>query len=444
MIRRLVALLFAVVFVITAISALPAYAEGEENTAPAAGPALKYSKHACIYNTDYNTMLYETGLDDKVYPAGTVKMMVALLALEKFDDYDQEVTVTEEMIDNVAGSHTGFEAGEVLRIEDLLAALIVANSNDAAYILSYAVAGNSGEMLKRMNERAKELGMEETRYLNVTGLHEGVMYTSARDVLKLAVELQRFGEYTNLSSVDTYTITETNRCAERTLHNRNVFVSTYYNLYYRLDSVDGMSCSFTGDAGYCLVVSAADRAGLSYLVIVMNSDESEAQENDIHAADDAVELMNWAFKTFGSVAVIDTDDMICEIPVRLSSGTDHVIALPAKRINAILEKDTDVSARVTTKYTLNDEQLYAPVNAGTVIGKVTVFIDGKEYGTSDLIAKNNVGRSFWLYMLWRVWNFITRPLTLVVIFLAAAAFIAYRYYKYQRAQKARRRVQYRK
>ena len=441
-VRRAASLLFAALFFAASLLPLAASADAKASS-PA--PSVDHAPCACIYNIDYNTMLFEQGMEEKIYPAGTVKMMVALLVLEHFDDYTQKVTVTAEMIDNVAGSRTGFEEGEQIPIEDLLAALIIANSNDAAYILSYAVAGNSGEMLKMMNERAKDLGMEGTRYLNVTGLHEGVMYTTGRDVLKLAVELYKHREYTNLSSTDTYIIPQTNICEERSIHNRNVFVSTYYNLYYRLESVSGMSCSFTGDAGYCMVITATDKAGLAYIVLVMNSDESETKsETDINAADDAIALMNWAFRNFTTYAVIDTDDMICEIPVKLSSGTDHVIALPAKRINALLEKDADLAERVTTKYTLTDEELYAPVNAGTVIGSVTVYIDGKEYGSSDLVAKNNVGRSFWLYLLWRAWKFVTRPLVIVLIVLAFALFVAYRYYKYQRAQKARRRVQYRK
>jgi len=433
--HRVAAGIFAAVILISALltaAGMPSHA--------LEAPELDYSKSACVYNPEYDAYVYESGADDEVYPAGTVKLMTALLALEHFDDYGEKITVTEEMLDGVEGSATGFDAGEEVPVEDLLAALIISNSNDAAMILAYAVSGNSGAFLQLMNERAEELGMDKTRYLNVTGLHNSRMKTSARDVVKVTAEVIKYREFTALASTETYTIAATNVNPERTLHNRNFFISTYYNLYYRLDSVSGVCCSYTGETGYCLSITAADKNGLTYIFAVMNSDESSAGDNDVRGCDDAVKLMNWTFRNHSSVAVIDTGSMICELPVRLSSGTDHVIALPAKRITALLPDDTDLSQAVRTEYTLTDETLTAPVSAGQIIGELTVYLNGRELGKVDLVAKNNVDRSLWLYVADRVGQFFKRPavIAIIVAFVAISVILGVR----SAARRNRRAVRY--
>lgn len=378
-------------------------------------PELDYSKSACVYNVDYGTYVYESGADEQVYPAGTVKLMTALLALEHFDDVGETVTVTEEMLDGVEGSSAGFDAGEVLTVEQLLAALIVSNSNDAAQILAYAVAGNSGAFLQQMNDRAAKLGMDGTRYLNVTGLHNARMFTTARDVVRVTAEVIKYRKFTELAAAEVYTIPATNLNGERLLHNRNLFLSTYYNLYYRLDSVNGASCSYTGDTGYCLSVTATDSSGLTYIFAVMNSDESSAGDTDVRGCDDAVKLMNWTFRNHSSVAVVDTGTMVCEIPVRLSSNVDHVIALPARRISALVANDADLSQIVRTEYTLKEETLTAPVSAGQVIGELTVYFNGSVLGRVDLVAKSNVDRSFWLFAADRLGRFFSRPAVIAIV-----------------------------
>lgn len=428
---RIISLIFAAATLIVAYA--PCYAVEE--------PKLDYSKSACVYNVDYDTFIYESDADRGVYPAGTVKLMVALLTLEHFADPSVQVTVTEEMLDGIeAANVTGFDAGEVLTVEQLLAALIVSNSNDAAIILACAVAGNTGAFLNMMNERAEQLGMENTRYLNVTGLHNERMKTTARDVLTVTLQVLKYRLFTEFAATDVYTMAATNMNAERTLHNRNYFVSSYFNLYYRLDSVNGASMSRTGEAGYCMSITAQDSDGLTYVFVVMNSSETTAGETEVHGCDDAVKLMNWAFRNYSSVAVVGTDTMVCEIPVRLSSGTDHVIALPSNKITTLLPDDTDLKSAVRTEYTLKDETLLAPVKAGQVIGELTVYVNDRKMGTVDLVAKNNVDRSFWLYLGYRAVQFVTRPAVIAAIVVVTLAVIALSVYR--SARKNRRRVRF--
>ena len=425
----LTALFFAAAFLSTGT---PSYALDD--------PEVLHSKGSCIYSIDYGTFIYDKTADVPVYPAGTVKIMVALLTLEHYDDLSSKITVTEEMLDGtVAGGL--FEVGEVLTVEQLLAEMTIGNSNDAALILAGAVAGNSGAFLQMMNSRAQELGMENTRYFNVTGIHTQPMKTTARDVALLTAEAAKHREYIDLTSSESYYSEATNKSPARTIRNRNVFVSTYYNLYYRIEAVTGLSFNYTGDAGYCMSLTATDKKGLSYVFVVMNSNEAGAGENEILGCDDAVTMMNWAFRNFSSVAVVDTGNMICEIPVTLSTNVDHVIALPDAKITALLPNDVNLDEAVKTEYTLKSETLTAPVSAGEVVGEMKVFVNGVEYGSANLIAKNNVNRSMWAYLGYRIGRFMSRPIVItaavIIALIIAVAGIAATVRHSRRAKRVR-------
>jgi len=254
-------------------------------------PETPYTEHAVVYNIDSGTLMYEEGSDVEVYPAGTVKIMTALLALEHFKDTSVEVTVTAEMIEGVQGNTAGFDEGEVLTVEQLLAALIISNSNDAANILAAAVAGNTGAFLDMMNARADELGMESTEYMNVTGIHHSRMKTTARDVLTVTVEAAKYQLYTNLASSAAYTLPATNTSGERLLRNRNYFVSTFYNLNYYRESIGGLSCSYTAEAGTCLSLLGSNSDGLRFIAVVMGANTpAEPEDGVIYACEDALSL----------------------------------------------------------------------------------------------------------------------------------------------------------
>lgn len=412
-INRFVAVLLCAVTLLLWGAALPSFASSQPDT--------PYTEHAVVYNIDSGTLMYEEAADVEVYPAGTVKIMTALLTLEHFKDTSAEITVTPEMIEGIQGNTAGFDEGEVLTVEQLLAALIISNSNDAANILACAVAGNTGAFLDAMNARAEELGMTSTEYMNVTGIHHSRMKTSARDVLTVTVEAAKYQLYENLASSAVYTLPATNTAKERTLRNRNYFVSTFYNLNYYRESVSGLSCSYTAEAGTCLSLVGTNSDGLRFIAVVMGANvPEEPEEGVIYACEDALGLLSWAYRSYKYFTVVGTGDMICEIPVSLSSSVDHVIALPAEKITAFLPSDTDLTSALRTEYTLNDQSLVAPVSKGQVIGSLTAFVDDREVGRVDLIAKNNVDRSMWLSLRERIVAFFTHPL---VILLIAAALI---------------------
>lgn len=387
-------------------------------------PTTPYTENAIVYNIDFGKVMYEENADAPVYPAGTVKIMTALLTLENYEDMSALITVTDEMIDGITGNTAGFKSGEEVAVRDLLAALVVSNSNDAACILATAIAGDIPAFVDKMNARAAELGMESTEYLNPTGIHHDRMTTTARDVMKVSAEAMKYQLYTELASGATYTLPATNLAESRLLHNRNYFISTFYNLNYYRESIGGLSCSSTGQAGVCLSLLGTNSEGHRFITVVMGAEEPEEPERGVvYACEDALDLMSWAYKAYAHFTVISTGDMICEIPVSLSSSVDHVIALPAEKITAFLPGDTDLSTELRTEYSLNSTSLVAPVSKGQVIGTLTAYVGQDKIGTVDLIAKNNVDRSMWLSLKAKIAAFFRHPLVIILI-VAALVFVA--------------------
>ena len=402
-------------------------------------PKTLYTSNAIVYNIEYATVMYEENADAPVYPAGTVKIMTALLTLEHYADTSATVTVTDAMV----GSGSMFSVGETLTVKDLLAALIVSNSNDAASILACAIAGDSTAFVDKMNARAAELGMENTEYLNPTGIHHDRMTTTARDVLTLSCAAVKNQLYCDLAGSAVYTTSATDKSKERTLHNRNYFVSSYYNLNYYRESISGLSCSYTNEADTCLALLGTNPDGYRYITVVMGAEDPDEPKKGIdYACEDALSLMSWAYKAYDNFTVVGSGDMICEIPVSLSAGVDHVIALPSEKIMAFLPADTDLSTALRTEYTLSSASLTAPVSKGQVIGSLTAYVNDREIGTVDLIAKNNVDRSMWLLMRSKIVAFFKHPLVVTVIVAGMALVALYVFLTALRISRRNNKVRY--
>ena len=385
-----------------------------------ADPDIHYTHHCCVANSDTGEIIFEKGSKDRVAPAGTAKMMTALLALEHYgENLSQTVTVSAEAVDAAAGISCGLTAGTSVLVSDLLAAVIIGGYNDAALVLACEVSGSIGEFVKLMNSRAAELGMEDTNFVNPTGLDESGAYTSAYDVTLLGQILAVMPVYTKFSDSPSYVLSSITEGL--TIYNRNMFISTYYNLNYFRDSTVGLCSGKTESGGQCVCAADKTPKGFTFVITVMGADEPEVEpfRGCIPAYEDAIDLMKWAAKSFDLFTVVNTADMICEVPVTLSSSVDHVILLPAERVNVVFPVDVDLDDEITYDWKLKTEELTAPIKDGEVVGELTVISKTRGVlGTVDLISKNNVERSPWLFFWSKVGAFLSNPFVLVLLALA--------------------------
>ena len=420
-------------------SVMPVFADEVPEANPSVPPEIENVGAATVYNIENDTYIYKHNADKVIYPASTAKLMTAIVAIEALgDQLWREVMVSSKALEGVRGNNIALKRGEVLTVEQLLLALICGSANDAANILAFEVAGSVEAFVDMMNAKAKEIGALNTHYTNPTGLHDPGMVTTASDTALIAAYAYKTEPITEMSSLEKFTLPKTNKAKERTVFNKNYFYSTVTEFIYLWSVPRGLNAGYTEEGGYCLATTAT-RDGLTYVVVTM---EATRDEEYIYSYTEAAKLVKWAFDAYEYTDVLSTSEMICELPVRLSSKVDYVTLFPAEPVELYLPAGIDVDSDVELKWTLSRESFTAPVSEGEVAGEITVMYDGKELATVDLVTRNNVNRDNILYVLDLIIG-VTRTRTFktlaTIAVIALAAYIAVLVYMAKQRNKYKKR-----
>ncbi len=410
--------LASVCLLLGTLGVLPIHAEAPDSTPP----AIDRANAACVYNIENDRVIFGKNAEETIYPASTVKLMTAILAVEAFgDDLDREITVPSAAVAYVQGNNIALKRNEVITVEELLYALICGGANDAANVFAIEIAGGIEEFAVLMNEKAREIGAMNTFYTNPTGIHDPLMTTTAADTAKIAAYAYELDPIADMASVEKRVIEPTNKQKRRTVFNKNYYFSSLIEYKYLWSVPRGMNAGYTAEGGYC-IATAAVRDGLTYIVTVMGA---EATEESIYSYTHAAELINWALKNWGYVKVLTTSNMICEVPVRLSSKVDYVTLFPSENIELFLPLDVDVASDVVLDWALDVDSFTAPVQEGAVGGHLTVTFDGQNLGTFDLVTRNSVSRNNVLYVLDLLKDMTRTPTFRMIITAAVIAVLAY-------------------
>ena len=352
-----------------------------------------------LYNIENDKVLYEKNIYEKIQPVSTVKIMAGLIAVENLGDkLDDVIVVTESMIKDVVGQHYNIMAGHTLSVRDLLYLAFCGGCHKSINILAHVISGNPTNFIAVMNSKAKDLGMNDTFYTNVTGMHSDTMYTTVSDISKLCIAASKNPLLMQITTTDAHT---TERLGDRnfTFENRNYLVGTGYTPLYYNPICHGLSAGSTSDSGYC-VATIADNGDLSYLCIVMGARIDESGR--IQSYDIANDLIDWAYTSWGYVEVISEGVTICEMPVTMSMDIDSVLIVPAKSFSVYLPTSTMLGTDITYSHSLNSERLQAPVSEGAFVGVITAYKDGQEIATVDLVTKTSIAQSEVLYTLTKI------------------------------------------
>ena len=394
--KKFISLMLALTLIVCL--ALPLFADDEENYSP---PELKNIASASVYCVEEDRFIYGLNEEKQVYPTSTVKLMVAIIAVEALgNDLDRKITVPVEAILSVQGNNIKLKRDEVLTARELLYALICGGANDAASVLAFEISGSVEEFVKRMNEKAKEIGAVNTKYLNVSGIHHPAMVTTAKDTAIIAAYAAHSEFICEVSSAEKYVIEATNKSGSRTIYNKNCYFATNMEYKYIWSVPRGLNAGFTAEGGYC-VATTASKDGLTYVVTVMGA---KADDDYIYSYTEAAKLIKWALKAYGYKKVLTTSDMICEVPVRLASKVDYVALFPSQLIELYLPVDVDVERDVKITWELSTDCFTAPVSEGEVGGTLTVSFKDETRGDSfvghyNLITRASVDRNNFLYIL---------------------------------------------
>ena len=375
-----------------------------------------------------------------------------MLAIEAVDrgelSLNDVITVGSEVNREVGdGSSTqNIKEGEQIRLEDVLYCALTASANEACNVLAQAVSGSVDDFVALMNQRAGELGMEDTHFANTHGYHNEEHYTTAYDIALMCREAMQHETFRTIVTAKSYIVPATNLHEARELHDTNALVSTWRITGYYYEYATGIKTGSTPEAGQCLAASAS-KDGRNLISVVLGA-ENIAQSDGTtlrQSFSESKRLLQWGFSSFSTKTLLDSTYFGGTIPVTLSRDANYVGAQASGEIEAILPNDLDpADFQVTPEF--NAESLEAPVDKGQIVGKVTVSNGDTVYGSLDLVAVDSVARSELLYRLDQVKRFFdqlwVKILLVVVLVLAAVLLLRWLLFGRRRRYGSRRRGGY--
>ena len=346
----------------------------------AAGAELSVAgKSAVLMDVATGTVLYESNANEPLAPASVTKIMTMLLIMEAVDSgsisMTDQVTASETAAAK-GGSQIYLKAGETMSVSDMLKSIAVSSANDCACAMAEHIAGSEEAFVARMNQRAQELGMKNTHFVNCTGLDDSPEAashkTTAYDIALMSRELLK-----NHPKIKEFTTIwmDTVRNGTFGLSNTNKLIRFY-------QGATGLKTGYTSSAGYCLSATA-QRDGMELIAVVMGADTSQNR----NAA--CKQLLDYGFANFALIQpeLTETGD----VPVRL--GTQDGVPVQLGDFSGLLI-DKSQKSSVTTQVTL-EEVATAPVSQGQRLGTLKVLSGDQLLREIPLVAAQSVPRLTW-------------------------------------------------
>ena len=350
---------------------LPCYAGATDLEIPA--------KSAILMDMATGTILYEQNSHAALPPASVTKVMTMLLIMEAIDSgtigWEDMVTASDNAASK-GGSQVYLKAGETMTVSDMLKAIAVSSANDCACAMAEHLAGSEKAFVDNMNQRASQLGMGDTLFLNCTGLDDDPEAkdhkTSAHDIALMSRELML--HHPDIKKYTTIWM-DTLRNGTFGLSNTNKLVRFY-------SGATGLKTGFTASAGYCLSATA-QRDGMELIAVVMGAETSADRFSACKS------MLDYGFANFALITPELPEEAI--VPVRL--GTAPAIKAVASKQNGILI-DKAQKGQISTRMELEPE-VTAPVSMGQRLGTLEILAGDQVIAQIPLLAETAVGRVTW-------------------------------------------------
>lgn len=345
-------------------------AEEVEDLAPNA-------KSAIMIEASTGEILFQKNKDEKLAPASMTKMMSMLLIMEEIENGNlkwNEMITASEKASSMGGSQIFLKIGEKMTVEDLLKGVAIASGNDAVVALAERVSGSEEQFVKRMNTRAKDLGLKNTNFINATGLTADNHYSSAYDMSLIAKELvkhEKILEFT--STYEDYLRKDT----------KSPFWLVNTNRLVRFkEGVDGLKTGFTDEAGYCLTATMK-KDNMRLITVVMK------EENTSKRSADTTKMLDYGFNIYMVQTILDEKTTIEKKKVELGKTLTTEI-VPKENIT-ILNKKSDDQKNITYKTNIN--KIIAPVKKGDKVGTIDIIEDNNIISTIDATVKEDISKA---------------------------------------------------
>lgn len=371
MLKKTVSLLLALALLLP----MPALANEDAQPLEESAPIALTSPSLILTEAKTGQVIFEKDADARRPVASVTKVMTILLTLEALDEgrvsTGDSVTVSEHAM-SMGGSQAFLQAGERYKLGELLKSMIVASANDAAVALAEHLDGTEEAFVRRMNARAQELGMENTHYVNCTGLPAQGHYTTARDVATLSRQLDAHPRYYEYSTI---WMDELRHSGGRVtqLTNTNKLIRFY-------SGCDGYKTGSTNEARYC-ISATAKKDGMRLIAVVLGAAASQTRFDEARA------MLDYGFSSYQLFSPVKGGDSLgMQVPVRLGAK-DAVDAVSGATCELLLRRGEE--GDVTMEAALVDG-VDAPIREGDALGELRVMLRGERVATLSAVAGETV------------------------------------------------------
>lgn len=337
----------------------------------------KNATSAIMLEASTGEIIFQKNVNEKRPPASMTKMMSMLLIMENIEKgnltFEEEVTASA-YASSMGGSQIFLKAGEKMKVEDLLKGIAIGSGNDATVAMAERIAGTEEAFVKLMNDRAKELGLNNTNFKNSTGLDVENHYSTAYDMSVIARELVKhkkileftgtYEDYLRKDSASPFWLVNTNRLVR----------------FYQ--GVDGLKTGYTKEAGYCLT-STAEKDNMRLITVVMNEPSTQIRNGETSS------MLDYGFNMYSVNKILDTDTSLQKSKVELGSVLEVEI-VPTEEVKILNNKNSD-ERNVTYELELNT--IKAPVKKGDIVGKIKVYEDNKVINEINATVKYGVDKA---------------------------------------------------
>lgn len=337
----------------------------------------KNAKSAILIEASTGEIMWEKNAHEKLAPASMTKMMSMLLVVESIDKgnlkWDQMITVSENA-SKMGGSQILLETGEQMSVEDLFKGVAVASGNDAVVALAEAVAGTVEDFVVMMNNKVKELGLNDTNFKNPHGLDDANHYSSAYDMVFISRELVKHEKVLEFTGIyEDYLRKGTTR----------EFWLTNTNKLTRFKAgVDGLKTGYTSEAGYCLTATMK-KDNMRLISTVMGEESSTIRNTEISA------LLDYGYAKYKMIEVINPSTIVSKEEVE--RGKQKYVEIMPKESSIIVTEKTNKIGEIS--YDITVDKISAPIKVGDIVGKIIVKSDNEVIDEVELTVKEDIEKA---------------------------------------------------
>lgn len=390
--------------------------------------------HSGVYylqSLDNDTVFFEKNADKKVPAAAFIKLIASVVAIEKWGNLDEKVTVTKENLSLIKydyGMRTAsYKDGEKVSKKEIINSVIVYSANDAVSIIAKEVSGSLQAFIGEMQALADKAGCTSTKIKNIHGFDQDGQYTTARDVAKFMKYALTYPAFSEAISADSVTLKATSQNDERTYKSSNKMKNSTISDYYH-SSVTGGKYTATDGAGECAAI-VTNMDGYSYLAVTLGGrlehvDNDGVKENTCFT--DIKIMLNWVYENIRYRVIASQDQTVAVVKVKAGKDKDSVRLVPEKETSALVPASvTPASVMFEIVEGSVENSITAPVKAGEVMGQAKVYYASTELATINLVAAQEVERSFTGYIMSKISALVGSTVFMVLTILLFLASVAY-------------------